>query len=207
MKPYIRLAAILGPISIPGLAAVWFASTASAQELHHGSHSEHAALSAQELALALAHGAAQGAAVFLTGLVAFVVLVWLPAGRLEDADQEKIINLFCRWIWVLAGLLIVAGLAELPLYAVSASGETLSLGLLEEALFDTRVGQLWIVRAVLGILTVTVATHGAKLRHSAYAADLRRSAYTANLRRRPSPNRVMLWLKEVSCRLPPIGST
>jgi copper transport protein len=182
MKLSIRLAAILGPISILGLVAIWLSSTASAQELDHGSHSEHAAISTQELAVSLAHGTAQGAAVFLTGLVTFVVLVWLPIGRVEDADQEKIINLFCRWMRMLVGLLIVAGLVELPLYAVSASGEALSLGLLEEALFDTRVGQLWSVRLVLGLLTVAVATHGANLRRSTYAANLRRSAYAANLR-------------------------
>jgi copper transport protein len=65
-------------------------------------------------------------------------------------------------MWVLVGLLVVAGLVELPLYAVRASGEALSFRLLEEALFDTRVGQLWILRLVLGILTTTAATYAAQ---------------------------------------------
>ena len=99
---------------------------------------------------------------FLVGLVAFVALVWLPANQTENADQGKTVSLLCRWMWVLVGLLTVAGLVELPLYAVRASGETLSLGLLEEALFDTRVGQLWVVRLALGILTATAATYAAQ---------------------------------------------
>jgi copper transport protein len=65
-------------------------------------------------------------------------------------------------MWVLVGLLVVAGLVELPLYAVRASGEALSFRLMEEALFDTRVGQLWILRLVLGILTTTAATYAAQ---------------------------------------------
>jgi copper transport protein len=120
------------------------------------------AISPQELAVGVAHGATLGAAVFLVGLVAFVALVWLPANQVENADQGRTVSLLCRWMWVLVGLLTVAGLVELPLYAVRASGETLSLGLLEEALFDTRVGQLWILRLALGILTATAATYAAQ---------------------------------------------
>lgn len=106
---------------------------------------------------------------FLAGLVAFVALVWLPAGQLEDADrEEKVIGLFCRWMWALVGLLVIAGLVELPLYAVRASGETLSLGLLREALLDTRVGQLWIERIAFGVLTAAAATYAARLRRPVY---------------------------------------
>jgi len=72
-------------------------------------------------------------------------------------------------MWVLVGLLVVAGLVELPFYAVRASGEALSLGLLREALFDTRVGQVWSERLVFGILTATVASYA--------AAQPRRSSY------------------------------
>ena len=182
MRLSVRLAAILGSVFIPGLAAVCSSGAAVAQESYHGPHSAQT-LSAQELAVGLVHGTTQGATVFLAGLVAFVALIWLPVGRVESSGQEKVINLFCRWIWVLFGLLVVAGLAELPLYAISASGEALSSGVLEEALFDTRVGQLWIVRLMLAILTATLATYGAKLRRSVYGADLRRSGYAANLRR------------------------
>ena len=163
-----RLAAILGAASISGLVAVWFAGAAGAQGSHHGSHFAGLAISAQDLAASIAHGTTQGAAVFLAGLVAFVALVWLPSSRAEEADQERIIGLFRRWMWILVGLLVFAGLIELPLYAVRASGEALSFGLLREALFDTHVGQLWIERVVFGLLTVTAATYAAQLQRPIY---------------------------------------
>src|ERR687893_1213244 len=164
MKPSMWLAIALGLISVLWVAAVWFSGIASAQgpHQHDGSSSINTAISPQELAVGIAHGTTLGAAVFLVGLVAFVALVWLPANQIENADQGKTVSLLCRWMWVLVGLLIVAGLVELPLYAVRASGEVLSLGLLEEALFDTRVGQLWILRLALGILTATAATYAAQ---------------------------------------------
>lgn len=150
MKPSMWLRIALGLISVLWVAAVWFSEIASAQgHQHHGSPPMNIAISPQELAVGIVHGMTLGAAVFLVGLVAFVALVWLPANQVEDADQGKTVSLLCRWMWVLVGLLFVAGLVELPLYAVRASGEALSLGLLEEALFDTRVGQLWILRLAL----------------------------------------------------------
>jgi copper transport protein len=164
MKPSMWLTIALGLFSVLWVAAVSFPRIASAQgpHQHHGSPSISTAISAQELAVGIAHGATLGAVVFLVGLVAFVVLVWLPANQVEDADQGEAVSLLCRWMWVLVGLLVVAGLVELPLYAVRASGEALSLGLLEEALFDTRIGQLWILRLALGILTATAATYAAQ---------------------------------------------
>lgn len=164
MKPSRWLAIALGLISILWVAsAVWYSGIASAQDhQHHGSSSINTAISPQELAVGIAHGTTLGAAVFLVGLVAFVALVWLPANQIENADQGEVVSLLCRWMWVLVGLLVVAGLVELPLYAVRASGETLSLGLLEEALFDTRVGQLWMLRLALGILTATAARYAAQ---------------------------------------------
>ncbi len=74
---------------MPGLTTVWFASVASAQgsHQHHGLPSINTAISAQELAAGIAHGATLGAVVFLAGLVTFVALVWLPANQVEDADQ------------------------------------------------------------------------------------------------------------------------
>ncbi len=164
MKPSMWLAIALGSFSVLWVAAISFPSIARAQgpHQHHGLPSINTAISAQELAVGIAHGATLGAVVFLVGLVAFVVLVWLPANQVEDTDQGKAVSLLCRWMWVLVGLLIVAGLVELPLYAVRASGEALSLGLLAEALFDTRVGQLWILRLALGILTATAATYAAQ---------------------------------------------
>jgi copper transport protein len=164
MKPSMRLAIALGSISVLWAAAVWFSGVAGAQGLHqhHGSSPINTAISPQEIAVGIAHGTTLGAAVFLVGLVAFVALVWLPANQTDNANQGKTVGLLCRWMWVLVGLLTVAGLVELPLYAVRVSGEPLSLGLLEEALFDTRVGQLWVVRLALGILTAITATYAAQ---------------------------------------------
>ena len=125
-------------------------------------------LSSQEPLAGMAHGVTLGATVFLAGLVAFAALVWIPANRPVDAGQDKTLKLLCRWMWALAGLLVVAGLAELPLYAMRASGESLSLGLLEEALFDTRVGQLWMERLVFGLLVAAAATYAARSRRPAY---------------------------------------
>src|SRR5215207_2225539 len=164
MKPSKRSAIALVSTSVLWVAAVWFSGIARAQGPHqdHGSSSINTAISPQEIAVGIAHGTTLGAAVFLVGLVAFVALVWLPANQTENANQGKTVGLLCRWMWVLVGLLTVAGLVELPLYAVRASGEPLSLGLLEEALFDTRVGQLWVVRLALGILTAITATYAAQ---------------------------------------------
>jgi copper transport protein len=164
MKPSMRLAIALGSISVLWVAAAWFSEIAGAQGSHQhpGSSSINTAISPQEIAVGIAHGTTLGAAVFLVGLVAFVALVWLPANQIENANQGSIVSLLCHWMWVLVGLLTVAGLVELPLYAVRASGEALSPGLLEEALFDTRVGQLWVVRLALGILTATAATYAAQ---------------------------------------------
>ena len=184
MKSFVRQASTLGVMVILGSVAALPMSSTNAQDLHHGSHSAEIPVDLEGLAVGIAHGATLGAAVFLAGLAMFVFLVWLPASRDEDTDQRKALSLFCRWMWMLVGLLVVAGLVEIPLYAVRASGEDLSPWLLVEALFGTRVGQLWIERILLGILTVTVATYGANLRRRpGYMASLRRSAYRANLRR------------------------
>ncbi|MDQ4107104.1 MAG: DUF2269 family protein, partial [Actinomycetota bacterium] len=72
-----------------------------------------------------------------------------------------------RWEWRLFGLLMVAGAIELSVYAVSASGEAFSLGLLGEALFDTRVGGVWLVRLVLAFLVVMLVVWAIR-RGSAY---------------------------------------
>ena len=170
MKLSVRLTAILVLIFVLGLSEVWFADAAFAQGLHqHGSQSAQTSLSSGDPLASIVHGATLGTAVFLAGLVAFVALVWLPNSQVEeDADQQKILGLFGRWMWVLVGLLVVAGLVELPLYAVRASGEALSPGLLAEALFDTRVGELWIERVVFGVLTATVATYATRPGRPAY---------------------------------------
>jgi copper transport protein len=170
MRLSVKLAVALGSVLVPGLAAVLLSGIAKAQGMdHHASHSINVSVSPHELAGGIAHGAAQGAVVFLAGLVTFVALVWLPSARVEDTDHEKAFGLLCRWLWLLVGLLVVAGLVDLSLYAMRASGEALSLGLVQEALFDTRVGQLWILRLALAILTATMATYAARqLRRPGY---------------------------------------
>ena len=168
-RPSVKSTAILGLAFGLGLAAVWCADTARAQGLHdHDSNPAQGLLSSQEPLVGIAHGLTLGATVFLAGLVAFAALVWIPANRTADTGQHKTLKLFCRWMWALVSLLVVAGLAELPLYAVRASGQSLSLGLLEEALFDTRVGQLWMERIVLGLLVAAAATYAARSRRPAY---------------------------------------
>jgi copper transport protein len=167
MELLIRLATVLGSIFTAGLATVWFAGAVHAQGAHHETHPS-ISLPSQELLAGISHGATQGATAFLVGLVAFVALIWLPASLTEDVDQEKSLLLFCRWMWVSFGLLVVAGSVEVPVYAVRASGEALSFNLLAEALLDTRVGSLWSARLGLGLLVVTTSTYATRRRNSAY---------------------------------------
>ncbi len=115
----------------------------------------------QETAAGIAHGAALGAVTFLVGLVAFVALVWLPVTRVVGAGSE-VTGLFVRCAWALFGLLAVSGVAELSLYAVRASGEPFSLGLLGEATFEARVGHVWLERVCLGLLTAAAMTWAAR---------------------------------------------
>jgi copper transport protein len=51
----------------------------------------------------------------------------------------------------------VVGLAEVAAYAVRASGEPFSLGLLAQGLLQTRVGRLWLARLGLGLVLALVA--------------------------------------------------
>jgi copper transport protein len=168
MKLLMRLAIVLGPIFIAsGLAAAWFAGVVHAQEVNHDAHPS-LALPSSELLASIAHGVTLGTAAFLVGLVVFAALVWLPSSRAEEVDQEKAILLFCHWTWALLGLLVVAGLVELPLYAIRASGEALSFKLLAEALFGTRVGLLWIARIGLGLFLATAVTYATWRRNTIY---------------------------------------
>jgi copper transport protein len=162
-----RPVTVLVPICIPVLSTLWYADAARAAVAQHGGHQSLPLPSWESLA-SLAHGAAQGVAAFLAGLVVFTTLVWLPVSRAENAEGEKTVGLFCRWTWVLAGLLVVTGLVELPVYALRASGESLSPGLLAEALYDTRVGQLWVIRVFLSFLVAAAATYAVRRRSPAY---------------------------------------
>src|ERR671910_930572 len=167
MELLMRLATVGGAIFTAGLATVWFAGAVHAQGAHHETHPS-ISLPSQELLAGISHGAALGATAFLVGLVAFAALVWLPASLTEDVDQEKGLLLFCRWMWVSFGLLVVAGLVELPVYAVRASGEALILNLLAEALFGTRVGLLWPARIGLDLLKAAPDAYATWRRNPAY---------------------------------------
>lgn len=138
----------------PALAQV------SAQD--HGEMAQGTSLSGLEIAASLTHGAAQGAAVFLAGLAAFVPLVVLPVLRDRIGEAGKAAEAFRRPAWVLAGLLVAAGAVEIPVFAMRATGESLSLGLLAEALFDTRVGTLWMARVGLGLLAAALVAHASR---------------------------------------------
>jgi copper transport protein len=71
-------------------------------------------------------------------------------------------DVFIRWVWVLLGVLVIAGIVELSLYAVRASGQSLSHGLFGQALLDTRVGHIWLLRLCFGLLTAVAATWAAR---------------------------------------------
>ncbi len=110
------------------------------------------------------HGAAQAAAVGLAGLAAFAALVWRPVSQAAAAGGEALPR-FARFAGVLMALLAGFGLADLALYAVRASGEPFSLALLEQALWRTRVGRLWLVRLGCGLLTAAAMARAAHRRH------------------------------------------
>jgi len=130
------------------------------QDHDHGSQSSGGRLVDPALAVGLAHGAAQGAAVFLAGLATFVALVWLPTTRTEGEERDATGH-FVRPLWALFGLLVVAGAVELSLYAVEASGQPISPELFRQALFETRVGNVWAARVGLGVLLAAAATWAA----------------------------------------------
>lgn len=141
--------------------AMWLARPALAQG-SHGDMAQGAQLSGLDIAASLAHGAAQGSALFLAGLAAFVPLVVLPALRERSAEAGKAMEAFHRPAWVLAGLLVASGAVEIPVFAVRATGESLSVGLLTEALFDTRVGNLWMARVGFGLLAAALIAYASR---------------------------------------------
>lgn len=132
-----------------------------------GAESEPATVPRIPPAVGLTHGLTQAAALGLAGLAVFFGLIWRPAtassgvSAAEDAVRAR------RALAVLALFLAASGLAELALYAVRASGEPLSAGLLWHALTETRAGRLFVARAGLGALTAVLATVGARLDRTA----------------------------------------
>jgi copper transport protein len=156
-----RLALGLGLTIGLGLALALLGDVAHAQGLHRH-HSEGQSLSRQEVLGGIAHGVTLAATTLLAGIVAFAALVWLPVSRSSGAGQDGV-NLFVRLAWVLLGVLVAAALAEVSLYAVLASNESLSLGLFWEALTGTRVGGIWLARlgfSLLVALSMTFAARG-----------------------------------------------
>jgi len=147
-----RLLAIL-----PALAAGWAPGVASAQE----AHSEGGLLPTPDLLAGLTHGIVQGSAVSLAGLAAFVALVWLPAGRSAFAGGVPV-GIFERGTWALFAVLGVAGMMDVGVYAVRATGEPLSVGLFAEALFGTEVGLVSLARLGLGLLVVPATIWAAR---------------------------------------------
>jgi copper transport protein len=132
-------------------------------------HTEHvrAAIPSVETLAALSHGLAQASIVFMVGLAAFAAFVWRP---MRAAGSEGGESLLCRAVWVLAGLLFVAGMVELPVFAARASGESLSFGVMYEAVFETRVGNVWMARLGLGLLAAYAITESIRSGSGKYRA-------------------------------------
>ena len=152
-----RLAIMVGSLAVlVGLAAACLGGTALAQGLH-GGHSGHASAGQLELMTGIDHGFTLAATALLAGLAPFAALVWLPASR-EVGDGHDAIWPFGILAWVLFCVLALAGVGELSLYAMRASGEPLSSELLREALLDTRVGSVWLARLGFGVLTAAAIT-------------------------------------------------
>ena len=135
---------------------------ASAQEMEHDA----GGLAAGQVAAGVVNGVAQGVVLFLVGLVAFAAVVWIPASRPYGGTGGSG-RLFARGAWVLVGALAVVGVVDLSVYAVRATGDSLSPGLFGEALFGTRTGWIWISRVLLGGLTALAATWAARGSRSA----------------------------------------
>jgi methionine-rich copper-binding protein CopC len=106
----------------------------------------------------LEHGLALAASAFLAGLAPFVALVWLPASRQSGAAGHGALRPFGVLAWALLCVLAVAGVGELSSYAVSVSGEPLSTGLFAHTLFGSRVGEVWLIRLGLALLTAAAIT-------------------------------------------------
>jgi copper transport protein len=98
-------------------------------------------------AVGLLHGLTQALAVLLAGLTAFVVLIWQrESGAGPGQRSLRLLALG------LTGALLAVGVAELALFAVRASGEPFSSGLLAQAATATRAGQIGLGRLGTALL-------------------------------------------------------
>lgn len=148
----VRRSVILA-VSVAALAltAACIGDPALAQGMH-GGHSGGAAPHDPEYTGAVEHGITLAATAFLAGLGPFAALVWLPASRRIGVGREAV-GPFGLLAWALLFVLATAGVSELAAYATRASGEPLGTGLFWQALFDTRVGAVWLARLGFGLLT------------------------------------------------------
>ncbi|HEY3367885.1 MAG TPA: copper resistance protein CopC [Symbiobacteriaceae bacterium] len=94
----------------------------------------------------LVHGLVQLLAALLAGLTAFLLCIWLPVA---GSDRRLRVE---RWATVVGVLFLLAGVADVSLYAVRASGEGFSPGLLAHAYAATRVGRIWLLRTGVALI-------------------------------------------------------
>ena len=159
-----HLANALAPVGVLVLAAACLGDPASAQGAHGGAHSGGAASSVTG---GVQHGIALAATVLLAGLAPFAALVWLPASK-DAVVGRAAVRPFGLLAWLLLYVLAIAGVAEVATYATLASGESLSPGLLREALAETRVGNVWLARLGFALLTTVLVTAAVRSERTAY---------------------------------------
>jgi copper transport protein len=143
-----------------GLAAVWMPGVALAQATH-GGHSEGVSITRYELLLGIAHGNTLMSTVLLVGLPMFAALIWLPTSRAFGVGRDAT-ALFSRCTWALFGVLLLAGLAEVALYAVRYFDEPFGMGIIVQALFGTRVGNIWLMRWGFALVTALMVFWAAR---------------------------------------------
>lgn len=114
------------------------------------------------------HGVAQAAAAGLAGVVAFLVLVWVPIARGAGMSPGTGVTAGARTVsrlaWLLLGVLAVTGVMEVGVHTGRASGLELTPSLLVDGLIRTRVGRSWMVRMACGVLAAALAGRGAGAR-------------------------------------------
>lgn len=145
-----RTARLAVTLTASAAALALYPGVAHAQESHHP---EGGTLPTPELLAGVTHGVVQGSAVFIAGLAAFAALVWLPASRPSYTGGSPV-GVFVGGARVLLAVLWVAGMADVGVYAVRATGEPPSFGLFAEALFGTEVGRVSLARLGIGLLAV-----------------------------------------------------
>jgi copper transport protein len=149
-----------------GLAPVWLPRVALAQATH-GGHPQSVSITRYELLIGIAHGSTLVSTVLLVGLPIFAALTWLPTSRAFGVGRDAA-DLFSRCTWALFGLLLVAGLAEVALYAVRYFDEPFGIGIFAQALFGTRVGNIWLIRWGFAFVTALMVFWAARKNEISY---------------------------------------